>query len=328
MIKPATPTPESTPSAEPLLCAACTRPLDLRSCVDRESLDAVYRDPRVARATEEMMARRAGRGRTRQSPSPSPSRGGGGVKKEDPTLFLAAASDPEAASADPEAASADPEAASADPFADVRLGGVGTFSAAAESCPRCARAPPSEWRVCSARGSPDARVWTPLWRDVAPASLEKTSSTERLSEPSEDRKRPDFFVSAAYAEALAHFQWHWSRGHPVLVRDAEGVGVPLFRGTSVAAAKKITSRRMPSRTRRMRRRRSGRPRRSSASPRSAFTPPAARSGARPLTGRSRRPTREGGRRSTPRRIPRVRTRIKPARIPRPHPRAPACLATR
>ena len=147
------------------------------------------------------------------------------MKKEDPTLFLAAASDPEAASADPEAASADPEAASADPFADVRLGGVETSStAAAESCPRCARAPPSEWRVCSARGSPDARVWTPLWRDVAPASLEKTSSTERLSEPSEERKRPDFFVSTAYAEALAHFQWHWSRGHPVLVRDAEGVG--------------------------------------------------------------------------------------------------------
>ena len=242
IIKPATPTPESTPSAEPLLCAACTRPLDLRSCVDRESLDAVYRDPRVARATEEMMARRAGRGRTRRSPSPSPSRGGGGVKKEDPTFFSAAASDPEAASADPEAASADPEAASADPeaasadpeaasadpFADVRLGGVGTFSAAAESCPRCARAPPSEWRVCSARGSPDARVWTPLWRDVAPASLEKTSSTERLSEPSEERKRPDFFVSAAYAEALAHFQWHWSRGHPVLVRDAEGVGGSSF----------------------------------------------------------------------------------------------------
>ena len=229
MIKPATPTPESTPSAEPLLCAACTRPLDLRSCVDRESLDAVYRDPRVARATEEMMARRAGRGRTSPRQSPSPSRGGGGVKKEDPTLFLAAASDPEAASADPEAASADPEAASADPFADVRLGGVGTSSAAAaESCPWCARAPPSEWRVCSARGSPDARVWTPLWRDVAPASLEKTSSTERLSEPSEDRKRPDFFVSAAYAEALAHFQWHWSRGHPVLVRDAEGVGGSSF----------------------------------------------------------------------------------------------------
>ena len=240
IIKPATPTPESTPSAEPLLCAACTRPLDLRSCVDRESLDAVYRDPRVAGATEEMMARRAGRGRTRQSPSPS--RGGGGVKKEDPTLFSAAASDPEAASADPEAASADPEAASADPeaasadpeaasadpFADVRLGGVGTSSAAAESCPRCARAPPSEWRVCSARGSPDARVWTPLWRDVAPVSLEKTSSTERLSEPSEERKRPDFFVSAAYAEALAHFQWHWSRGHPVLVRDAEGVGGSSF----------------------------------------------------------------------------------------------------
>ena len=151
------------------------------------------------------------------------------MKKEDPTLFSAAASDPEAASADPEAASADPEAASADPFADVRLGGVETSSAAAaESCPRCARAPPSEWRVCSARGSPDARVWTPLWRDVAPASLEKTSSTERLSEPSEERKRPDFFVSAAYAEALAHFQWHWSRGHPVLVRDAEGVGGSSF----------------------------------------------------------------------------------------------------
>ena len=41
------------PCAEPLLCASCTRPLDLRSCVDRAWLDAVYDSPHVAAAEAE-----------------------------------------------------------------------------------------------------------------------------------------------------------------------------------------------------------------------------------------------------------------------------------
>lgn len=51
--------------------------------------------------------------------------------------------------------------------------------------------------VASARGDGADRVWCPVASEVDPS-------------------RED------YAEKLRHFQWHWVRGHPVMVRDVRG----------------------------------------------------------------------------------------------------------
>ena len=45
---------ESSPCAEPLLCVRCTRPMELRSCVERKWLDRIYKSARYLRAVEKL----------------------------------------------------------------------------------------------------------------------------------------------------------------------------------------------------------------------------------------------------------------------------------
>ena len=45
---------ESSPCAEPLLCVRCTRPMELRSCVERKWLDRIYKSSRYLRAVEKL----------------------------------------------------------------------------------------------------------------------------------------------------------------------------------------------------------------------------------------------------------------------------------
>ena len=134
---------ETRPCAEPLLCASCTRPLDLRSCVDRKWLDAVFDSPHVA---------------------------------------------------------------AAETAAETE-----TEDAARESSDRCAicdALPASEVRasrrtnVGPSSADPGRPVWCPRARDVAgwPA---------------------DAAAEATRDAALAHFSWHWRRGHPIVVRDVD-----------------------------------------------------------------------------------------------------------
>ena len=51
---------ESSPCAEPLLCVRCTRPMELRSCVERKWLDRIYKSSRYLRAVEKLEKERRG----------------------------------------------------------------------------------------------------------------------------------------------------------------------------------------------------------------------------------------------------------------------------
>ena len=142
---------ETRPCAEPLLCASCTRPLDLRSCVDRKWLDAVFDSPHVAAATRAAEAEDA---KTRTlHPTPS--------------------------------------------------------DAARESSDRCAMCdalPASEVRALRrtnvGRKLSADRVWCPRARDLAGWPADAAAASTRDA-------------------ALAHFSWHWRRGHPIVVRDVD-----------------------------------------------------------------------------------------------------------
>ena len=59
---------ESSPCAEPLLCVRCTRPMELRSCVERKWLDRIYKSSRYLRAVEKLEKERRGEwGKTTES---------------------------------------------------------------------------------------------------------------------------------------------------------------------------------------------------------------------------------------------------------------------
>ena len=50
---------ESRPCAEPLLCVQCTRPMELRSCVERKWLDRVYKSTRYLDAMDSLKAKKS-----------------------------------------------------------------------------------------------------------------------------------------------------------------------------------------------------------------------------------------------------------------------------
>ena len=94
-----------------------------------------------------------------------------------------------------------------------------SIAASASACPWCVRLPDSEARVLSRRNnaSGDVRLWCPRASDLAPPAKEAGGGRGGDAD--------DEATSAKYADALRHFQWHWSRGHPVLVREIPTVGI-------------------------------------------------------------------------------------------------------
>ena len=65
----------------------------------------------------------------------------------------------------------------------------------------------------NARG--DVRVWCPRARDLASSAA--SSASQPAGHASESNHGD--VADDTYADRLRHFQWHWSRGHPVVVRD-------------------------------------------------------------------------------------------------------------
>ena len=89
--------------------------------------------------------------------------------------------------------------------------------------------PDGESRVVSRRNNVrgDVRLWCPRASDLAPGPKEKETAAAAAGgdgdraggEGGAGGAASTVNSAAKYADALRHFQWHWSRGHPVLVRE-------------------------------------------------------------------------------------------------------------
>jgi hypothetical protein len=286
---------ETNPSAEPLLCLKCTRPLDLRSCIERKWLDGVYKSPHVAAAAAEEDKHAAvekaaaaswvlrGADAAAVPPTGASAAGGaaaavGGGAGGGAAAFGTVTPVPAFGTRTGTSRDAPPETAlepapeSLESLASlatlVMAAGVVTGDAGpgqgpspGSACPWCALLPDGEARVLSQRRNAqgDVRMWCPRAADLSSCKedAEAREGTGAVStsdgdgdgdeeghgdggrgrDPNGDVDRGPGrdggdggrdrdggggdrpFTSAKYADTLRHFQWHWSRGHPVLVRE-------------------------------------------------------------------------------------------------------------